>query len=135
MSAELAQYLEEQRKMRGWSQRELARQAGITHDSVRRAFNPDPVSPASYDVLAKIAAALRIHPETLFIKAGLFPRKPEQSQLSRHLDTIFPQLPTEHQRMLVMFADYLFTMRTQLFPLLREIEAESPDPEASPYES
>ena len=116
MSKELADYVTEQLKMRQWSKRELGRQARISLTSVLRATDPDPDSDASFEVLTAIAKALRIRPETLFVKAGLFAREPNQTTQERHLLNTFRQLPAEHQRSLIQFCDYLFTVRSELFP-------------------
>lgn len=116
MSQELATYLEEQLDSRRWSKRELARQANISLTSVLRATDPDPDSQASFEVLSAIARALRIRPENLFVRGGLFPREPEQTMQERHLVNTFRQLPAEHQRSLIQFCDYLFTVRSELFP-------------------
>jgi len=116
MSQQLADYLNEQLDARRWSKRELARQANISLTSVLRATDPHPDSDASFEVLGAIARALRLRPENLFVMAGLFPREPEQTMQERHLLHTFRQLPAEHQRTLIHFCDYLFTVRSDLFP-------------------
>ena len=116
MSKDLAEYLETELTARCWSKRELSRQANISLTSVLRACEPYPDSDASFEVLSSIARALRIRPENLFVKGGLFPREPEQTMQERHLLNTFRQLPAEHQRSLIQFCDYLFTVRSELFP-------------------
>lgn len=101
--------------MRRWSKRELAQRAGVSLSSVVRATDPD--QRASYDVLAGIAAALRIPPQNLFVKAGLMPREPEQTTEMRHLSFTFEKLPREHQQLIIEFADFLLTRKTTLFDL------------------
>lgn len=121
---ELIDYLEEQIGMRGWSRRELSRRAGISNSSVLRAFGNNPDKPPGYDILASIARALRIHPMTLFIKAGLMPREPKQTTALRHLVHTFEQLPEEHQHAAILYIDYLFTQRSKLFPMFPDVEDE-----------
>lgn len=123
----LSEFVNEQLDMRQWSKRELARQANITTTSALRVTNPEYQAPPGYDVLSDVARALKIKPEILFIKAGLFPREPEQNINERHLLNTFRQLPTEHQRTLMEFCDYLFTVRSRLFPVIGPNEAEPTD--------
>lgn len=113
---ELADYINDQIASRRWSKRELARQANLANSSVLRATSADDDTPIGFDILFAIATALRIRPERLFIMAGLFPREPQQTTDERHLLNTFRQLPAEHQRTLIEYCDYLFTVRSRLFP-------------------
>lgn len=122
----LAEYVNDQLAKRQWSKRELARQANITPTSALRCTNPEYGSPPGFDVLNEVARAFRIRPEKLFILAGLYPREPEQTTQERHLLTTFRQLPVEHQRTLIEFCDYLFTVRSRLFPVLGPDYEEDP---------
>lgn len=112
---ESAEYIDEQIRLRGWSARELARRAGVSNSSVLRALHLDADPPASYEVLVAIANALRIPPQTLFVKAGIFPKEPRTTTTQREILNICQQLPGHLQADLLRYAEYLFTQRTRLF--------------------
>lgn len=61
--------LRELRDARGWSQRELARRANITHATVNRIENGK-VKSLDLEVLEKLAAALGCDPGYLIVKSG-----------------------------------------------------------------
>lgn len=120
----LAEYVKEQRESRLWSQRELGRQAGISYSSVQRAEDPFPDHPVSWDACAAIAKAFRVPILTMFHLADLVEREPPQTTWTRELTRIYSQLGEEHQQMLLHFAYYLFTQRSNLFPRMDELPAE-----------
>ena len=115
MSQELAEYLEVELNARGLSQRKLAEKSGISLSTFQRAYNDDKDKPISWDGCAGIAHGLRVNPISVFVKAGLLPREPSQSSDERHLLHVFRQLPTEHQRTLMDFCNFLFTNRNRTF--------------------
>lgn len=119
----LREWLSRQMRLRGWSARELSRQANISDASVLRALGTtkrSKDSPASWDVLYQIAKALRTDPSAIFRRAGLMEREPPQVTHERELLNMFRQLPVEHQNHMLFFAEYLFTQRARLFPLFVE---------------
>jgi transcriptional regulator with XRE-family HTH domain len=71
MANELVTWLEEELESRGWSQRELARRAGIAHTTVSYVLAGRQAP--SWDFCAAIAEALGLAPTEVFVLAGLLP--------------------------------------------------------------
>lgn len=71
MNTKLSDFINEELTQRGWSQRELARKAGISHTSISEviAGNRNP----GWDFCAAIAAPLDKTPLEVFQLAGLLP--------------------------------------------------------------
>ncbi len=71
MNTKLSDFINEELKQRGWSQRELARKAGVSHTSISEviAGNRNP----GWDFCAAIAAPLEKTPLEVFQLAGLLP--------------------------------------------------------------
>lgn len=121
---DLTEFLNRQMRLRGWSERELAGRAKVSGTSIARALGRYPEKPAGYEIITSIAKALRVDELNLLRMAGLLPREPNQTSMERQLLNIFRQLPEEHQSNLLFFAEYLFTQRSRLFPLLNDQEEE-----------
>lgn len=75
MSEALRTWLSQELARRGWSYRELARQADISNSLVSRTMTGD--VPFSADFCIKIAAALGISPVLVLVKAEILP--PQES--------------------------------------------------------
>lgn len=114
--SELSDYLIEHMRLRGWSQKELARQSKVAPSSINRMVRGDFENPPGYAIVIAVAQALRVDPVVLMRKAKLLPREPEASSLERQVVAAFRQLPIEHQRSAVMFMEYLLTQRGNLVP-------------------
>jgi transcriptional regulator with XRE-family HTH domain len=84
-------WLVERLKEKNISQSELARMAGISKGTISNLVNG--TKGAGQDSLTAIAHALRLPPELVFEKAGLFPPKPELSPIKRALLHIAQDLP------------------------------------------
>lgn len=76
-------WLLEQLRERNLSQSELAKQAGISKGTVSNLVNG--TKGAGQDSLIAIARVLRLPPDLLFEKAGLFSAKPELTPKKREL--------------------------------------------------
>lgn len=131
----LPEFLERQLRLRGWSERELARQAKVAGFTVGRALGRYPDKPISYDAIVALSVPLRTDPVSMLRMAGLLPRAPEQTLIEDQLLKTFRELPTEHQQNLLFFAEYLFTQRTRLFPLLVDEEPEEGGDDAASKEA
>jgi transcriptional regulator with XRE-family HTH domain len=74
MSDELRTWLPAEIKQRGWSQREFARRADISHPLVSQVFAGE--VPPSADFCIKAAHALEVPPEKVLRLAGILPTPP-----------------------------------------------------------
>jgi transcriptional regulator with XRE-family HTH domain len=87
----------------GWSQSDLAREAGLGRGVINKITNhinkkPDP------ETCKAIARGLRMSPITVFIAAGLLPPMPERSSDFDDLDTIYADLRQEKRKELLVIA-------------------------------
>lgn len=94
----LAAKLEE----RGWSIRETARRAKISHTTIADvlAGNRSP----TWDFCAAIAKVLEEPPVTIFIRAGLLTVTPESERTIERLSDIIREMPIEKQQELLWYA-------------------------------
>jgi len=92
-------WLQQELDLRNWSRSDLARKAGISHQTVSAVFNflraPGP------EVCNGIAAALKIPPRIIHIKAGLIPAEKDRTPLLEELDYKAALLPPEKQRIIL----------------------------------
>ena len=131
----LPEFLERQLRLRGWSERELARQSRVAGFTVGRALGRYPDKPISYDAIVAMSVPLRTDPVAMLRMAGLLPKVPEQTMLENQLLRMFRELPTEHQQNLFFFAEYLLTQRTRLFPLMVDEKPEEGGEDAATEEA
>lgn len=85
-SYEFSSWLQDEMNSRGWSNAELARQAGVTRGAIGNILRGD--RKTGPELCAAIARALDLPPETVFRKAGLLPpttKKPAQINELDHL--------------------------------------------------
>jgi transcriptional regulator with XRE-family HTH domain len=75
---ELASWITENLRCRGWSIRHLARQIGVSHSYVTEIANGK--SDGSPTVIRKMARIFKVSPEEAFRLAGWLPRIPETEQ-------------------------------------------------------
>jgi len=114
----MGEYIDEQRRQRGWSMRELSRVAKVSLTSVRRAINPDahPVN-AGLDVIAAIAKALRVDPVYLLRIGGLIElQEPSHKTEIRHLNLMFDQLNIDQRAHVLAYVNFLYSTNRDLFP-------------------
>ena len=69
-------WLLDQLKRRGWSQRELARRAGLPQASVSKSLTGE--RNATADTCVKVAGALDVSPILVLTKAGIIPPQPDR---------------------------------------------------------
>jgi transcriptional regulator with XRE-family HTH domain len=84
-------WLLEQLRERNLSQSELARLAGISKGTISNLVNG--TKGAGQDSLIAIAHVLKLPPDLIFEKAGIFPQKPELSFIKRKLLHLAQDLP------------------------------------------
>lgn len=97
-------WLNEQLSERGWSQRELARRARLSHTSIARVV--DGSRNPSADFVASVARALGERPESLFRLAGLLPayHGTEDEQAIQELEEVWRELSPEERRQVYQYA-------------------------------
>lgn len=99
------QWLRDSLEKRGWSDRELAVRGDIAHSSVARAKNDD--EPVGYAVVMAMAQAFGYPPDVLLEMAGLLPAKPQETQRTRLLVSIYTNLGNADQDELIRYAEWL----------------------------
>ena len=101
MSDELVVWLTEAIEARGWSMRELARRAGLSHATVSQVLSQQ--QKPTWNFCAAIARPLRVPEDTIFILAGLKRRPPPAVDEEREVVAIVRSLPVDvRQWMMVM---------------------------------
>lgn len=88
----LSHWLARQMEDRGWSARELARRAGVSHTTVNRVVNN--LAPASADFCVGIARALGESPEDVLRLAGQLPLLPPEVAEEQEATQILRKLTT-----------------------------------------
>ena len=96
MTSKLDQWLIQEIKDRGWSIRELARRAELSHGTINSVLAGR--SKPGIDFCLGIAKALRINPIRVFQIAEILPPAPEETPTSRELLYMFMQLDDENQK-------------------------------------
>ena len=96
MENEMATWLSEQLRIRGWSMREFARRIGKSHtaisDIANGEMNPSP------ETCRLIAEELDKPPALVFRKAGLLPSEPDDDPNAEEALHLFRQMtPTQRQ--------------------------------------
>lgn len=108
MGDELRTWVGREIKRLGWSYRELARQAGISHTLISRTLSGD--MPASADFCIKVAQALGESPEKVLRLAGILPLLPDSEDdptLSEAIDTL-RNLPPNQRKEALRYIRYLY---------------------------
>lgn len=97
-----ATWLQEQLDQRGWSQRELARRAGVSHTPISLVLSGQ--TNLGFRVCRGIARALGVAESEVFHRAGLLP-EPADDPLTRQLMKMASSLSDENLRILVELAE------------------------------
>ena len=101
----LATWLNEELRARSWSGRELARRAGVSHNTIALALRGE--SQPTFELCRSIAGALGCPPEDLFKRAGLLPTgQPVNGE--DELLYYFRELPEQQRRVIVSAAKGLW---------------------------
>lgn len=110
MSESLRLLVTQELDKRGWSYRELARQADISNALVSRVLSGD--MPASADFCIKIANTLEVSPETVLRLAGILPpaspASPSDDSTLQELVELARNLPPEQRKEALRYIRYLY---------------------------
>jgi transcriptional regulator with XRE-family HTH domain len=103
MSEALKTWVTRALQNRGWSYRELARQANISNALVSRTLSGDVLPSADFCI--KVAQALEVSPETVLRLAGILPPSPlaqpsDDSTLQELLELVRNLSPDRRQQVL-----------------------------------
>ena len=99
------EWLNEQLNIRGWSQAELARRAGVSRTSISDVLAYK--HKAGYELCKAIAKALRVPPEIVFRRAGLLPERVEKTEIEERILVKIRKLPPDEQQRLLRYLDFL----------------------------
>lgn len=95
MADELATWLKQEMASHGWSLRELARHAGISHTAILNVLKGHTRPSALF--CTKIAQALRVPAEEVYRRAGLLPAVPPEEASLLEANYLFAQLSESEQ--------------------------------------
>lgn len=82
--------------LRGWTQAELARRAGVSRTAISDVISEK--HSAGFDLCVAIANAMNLPPETVFRAAGLLPPVAEDTEYQEEVLYLLSQLPPDEQR-------------------------------------
>jgi transcriptional regulator with XRE-family HTH domain len=100
-TSEFIQWLNDELSWRGWSDNQLARQAGISHSVISRARGG---SLPKWEACEALAAALGLPPEVVFRKAGLLPIEPGEDLRLDEWRHVLARLPEKDRSELLRIA-------------------------------
>jgi transcriptional regulator with XRE-family HTH domain len=109
-SAELTDWLNQQAEDRGWSYREMARRAGLSHSAISNVTSGNAL--AGWDFCLGIGRALGEDPVYVFRLAGLLPPAPAAVEEEREVLGILRRLPA--------------TVRSTVVTILRALSGQGP---------
>jgi transcriptional regulator with XRE-family HTH domain len=95
MKNDLASWLDEELETRGWSIREMARRAGVSHTAIASALNRK--GRPSADLCVAIADALGVPAVEIVQRAGILPPDPPETAAWRRLNEMWARLPDADQ--------------------------------------
>jgi len=96
MKDDLASWLDEELETRGWSIREMARRAGVSHTAIASALNRK--GRPSADLCVAIADALGVPAVEVVQRAGILPPDPPETAAWRRLNEMWTRLSDEDQK-------------------------------------
>jgi transcriptional regulator with XRE-family HTH domain len=102
MNDELVTYLTEEMERRGWSARELARRAGVSHTLISSTLAGTHTPGLKF--CAGVARALDVAPETILRMAGKIPQRTTRKQLVDEILYYFDQMDEAEQLRLITIA-------------------------------
>ena len=108
MSDKLQTWLQEETTRRGWSYRELARQAGVSQSNMSRVVTGD--MPASADFCIKVATALDITPAYVLTLAGILPDEPTPAStgpITSEIMHLVENLPPEKRKQVLEYVRFI----------------------------
>ena len=96
MKNDLASWLDRELGTRGWSIREMARRAGVSHTAIADALNRK--GRPSADLCVAIADALDVSAVEIVQRAGILPPDPPETAAWRRLNEMWARLSDEDQK-------------------------------------
>ncbi len=96
MKNDLEHWLAKEIEYRGWSIRELARRADLSHTAISNVLSRQ--RRPGWDLCFALAYALKLPPEAMFRKARLLPPKPEINEMTEEVLHLFEQLSKDKQK-------------------------------------
>lgn len=96
MPEKFSEWINAELNQRGWSVRELARRAGVSHGAINNVIN-ELRKPGS-ELCSGIAKALKVPPEEVFRHAGILPKASEKTVNMQEMVYLFDQLEDDDQR-------------------------------------
>ncbi|MDY7076794.1 MAG: helix-turn-helix transcriptional regulator [Chloroflexota bacterium] len=96
MKDDLASWLDRELETRGWSIREMARRAGVSHTAIASTLNRK--GRPSADLCVAIADALGVPAVEVVQRAGILPPDPPETAAWRRLNEMWVRLPDEDQK-------------------------------------
>lgn len=102
MGNNFVEWLAKQLEERGWSIRETARRAEISHTTIADVLAGNRMP--TWDFCAAIAKVFEEPPVSIFIKAGLLSVTPESERTVERLSDIIREMPIEKQQELLWYA-------------------------------
>ena len=102
---DIAEWLAAEMSRRGLGHRDLAGRAGMSHSGVGRALTPGAL--ITYEMCAKLAKGLNIHPSVPMEIAGLLPRSRPNETIERDLIFHFRQLDDKKKNQAIEYLKFL----------------------------
>lgn len=110
METKLATWINDKLNEMDWSQRELARRAGLSHATISKVISGE--SRITFDFCHLIATAFNESPEMVFRLAGLLPPLPDNADpVVQKLHHIIAALPPPQRTELLAYAEFRFLGR------------------------
>lgn len=105
---EFHNWLQQEMKKRGWSQADLAREAGLSRGAVGNVLRQEREPGKGF--LIGIAQALRLPPEEVFRIAGILPDTNEDDSYAKEAAHLVGLLPEEKKQIAVDYIRFLLEM-------------------------
>lgn len=110
MSDDLKAWISQEVEQRGWSYRELARRAGVSHTLISRTLSGD-MAPSA-DFCIKVANTINESPEKLLRLAGILPTSPASDDSAfQEIMELVRSLPPEDQKEILEYVRFRYQRR------------------------
>jgi len=103
MENDLASWLDDELAERGWSIREMARRAGVSHTAIASALNRK--GRPSAELCVAIADVLGVSAIEVVQRAGILPSDPPETAAWRRLNAMWDRLSDEDQGRILEIAE------------------------------
>jgi transcriptional regulator with XRE-family HTH domain len=96
MNTDFTEWVDAERKKRGWTQTELARRAGVKQSGLSMAING--ARNFGPDLLAGVARAFNLPLETVYRLAKYLPPEPTKDERIKEIEYIYSQLSSDQDK-------------------------------------